>query len=57
MCILALYNCLLPPAPNVGIQEAPPQFRYVQTVWYFNLVCHAIVVLDPELERSCALDV
>jgi hypothetical protein len=30
---------------------------YVQAVRYFDLVCHAIVIFDFELECSCAIDV
>ncbi len=55
--LLALDDCLLPPAPNVRITGGTTSIQVRTDCSNFDFVCHAIVVLDSELERSRAFDV
>ena len=51
-------NCLLPPALNVGVTGGTSltQVR-ISCLVNLDFVCHAVIVLDFELECSRALDV
>jgi hypothetical protein len=57
LCLLALDDSLSLPAPNVGVTGGISSTQVCTDCSEFDFVCYAIVVLDFELECSCAFDV